>query len=118
MDKIIVGISSLITIIFIAWFFFGKKEEKVEVKDKVDIKVSGGYEPSAIVIKKGKKTKINFLRTDPSDCLSEVILSDFKIRRELPLNKTVSIEIIPEKAGEFTFTCGMNMYNGKLIVKD
>jgi len=65
----------------------------------------------------GKLTKINFLRTDPTDCLSEVVLPDFKIKKELPLNKKITIEITPQKAGEFGYACGMNMYHGKIIVK-
>ena len=35
----------------------------------------------------------------------------------LPENKTVGIEVTPTKPGEYEFTCGMNMYKGKLIVE-
>ena len=65
---------------------------------------------------KGKTTTINFFRKDPSSCLEEVILSDFKIRKYLPLNKKVSIEITPQKTGEYSFSCGMNMFHGKVKV--
>jgi plastocyanin domain-containing protein len=34
----------------------------------------------------------------------------------VPAFKTTPIEFTPEKSGEFTFTCGMNMMRGKLIV--
>ncbi len=116
-DKIIVVIFGLAGISFTFWFFLMKKEKEVIVVDEVDIKVSGGYSPEVISIPKGKTTKINFLRTDPTECLSEVILGDFKIKKELPLNQKVTIEITPEKIGEFKFTCGMNMFHGKIIVK-
>lgn len=116
-DKILVIIFGLIGIAFTFWFFLMKKEKEVSVKNEVDIKVSGGYSPEVISIPKGKTTKINFLRTDPTDCLSEVVLGDFKIKKQLPLNQKVSIEITPQKEGEFRFTCGMNMYHGKIIVK-
>ncbi|MCL4366494.1 cupredoxin domain-containing protein [Patescibacteria group bacterium] len=116
-SKLVVIISGLLGIIFTYWFFLGKKEKEIQVIGKVDISVSGGYSPEVISIPKGQTTTINFLRTDPSDCLSEVVLSDFKIRKELPLNKKVSIKLTPQKEGEFKFTCGMNMYHGKIVVK-
>jgi plastocyanin domain-containing protein len=58
------------------------------------------------------------LRTDSNNCLEEVILSDFKIRKHLPLNQKVSVTITPQVEGEFDYACGMNMYHGKIIVKN
>ena len=117
MDKIIVTILGIGGIVFTFWFFLMKKEKEVNVEGEVDITVSGGYSPEVISIPKGRLTKINFLRTDPTDCLEEVVLGDFKIRRKLPLNQKVTVEITPTKTGEFKFTCGMNMFHGKVIVK-
>lgn len=37
--------------------------------------------------------------------------------RDLPAFKTTPVEFTPDEAGEFTFTCGMNMMRGKLIVQ-
>lgn len=116
-DKIIVIVAGLAGIIFTYWFFLMKKEKAVEVNGEVDITVSGGYSPEVISIPKGKTTKINFLRTDPTECLSEVVLADFKIKRQLPLNKKVTIEVTPQKEGEYEFSCSMNMYHGRIIVK-
>lgn len=116
MDKIVVTILGFIGIIFTVWFFLMKKEKQVSVTDEVDITVNGGYSPEVISIPVGKVTKINFLRTDPTDCLGEVVLGDFKIKKQLPLNQKVTVEIKPEKAGEYVYSCGMNMYHGKIIV--
>lgn len=117
LDKIIVLILSLAGIGFTFWFFLMKKDREIAVTgDSVDIKVNGGYQPDFISIPVGKTTKINFMRTDPSTCLEEVVLADFKIKKYLPLNKKVTIELIPQKIGEFSFTCGMRMFHGKLKV--
>lgn len=86
------------------------------VSDSVDIIVEGGYQPEIISVQKGKTTKLNFLRKDPSSCLEEVVLSDFKIRKYLPLNQKVTIEVTPQKSGEFDISCGMNMFHGKIKV--
>lgn len=119
LDKIIVIISSIFGIAFTYWFFLMKKEKVVAVtSDSIDIIVSGGYQPEVISIPKGTTTRINFLRKDPSSCLEEVVLSDFKIRKYLPLNQKVSIEITPQKTGEYPFSCGMNMFHGKVKVED
>lgn len=116
-DKLLVIIVSVFGIAFTYWFFLLKKEKEVAVLgDSIDIKVDGGYQPEAISIKKGKTTKINFFRIDPSSCLEEVVLSNFKIRKYLPLNKKITIEITPQEIGEFAFSCGMNMFHGKIKV--
>lgn len=116
MDKIVVSIIGVLGILFTYWFFLMRKEKEVEAKGEIDIIVDGGYKPEIISIPKGKTTKINFIRKDPSSCLEEVVLGDFKIRKTLPLNQKVTIEIKPEKKGEFNFSCGMNMYHGKVKV--
>ncbi len=117
LDKFIITYIDVFLIVFVYWFFLMKKETHVEVSDSVDIIVDGGYVPNTIVIKKGKLTKINFFRKDPSSCLEEVVLGDFKTRKYLPLNKKVTIELKPKEEGEFTYACGMNMYHGKIIIK-
>lgn len=117
-DQVLVLLVSASGILFTYWFFLMRNEQEVSVMgDSIDITVEGGYKPEVISIPQGKTTKINFLRKDPSSCLEEVVLGDFKIRKYLPLNEKVSIELTPQKKGEFGFSCGMNMFHGKLIVK-
>jgi len=119
LDKLIIALLSTGGIVFVYWFFLMKKDDKaMEVSaNSVDITVAGGYSPSVISIPKGKTTTLNFIRKDPSPCLEEVVLSDFKIRKYLPLNQKTPIIITPQKTGEFAFACGMNMFHGKIIVK-
>lgn len=115
-DKIIVAIFSLVGIVFTYWFFLMKNEKTVAASDIIDITVDGGYTPNTISIPQGKTTKINFFRKDQSSCLEEVVLGDFKIKKYLPLNQKVTVEITPQDKGEFKFACGMNMFHGKIIV--
>lgn len=117
MDKIIVAVSGIGVIGFIYWFFFGKKEEVIAVEDKIDILVDGGYKPENIKIKKGKTTKLIFKRTDPNTCLEEIYIPDFKVKKFLPLDQKVEIDLTPEKAGIFQTHCGMGMFHGKVIVE-
>ena len=117
-DKILIVIVSIVGIISTYWFFLKKEDRQVEViGNEVDITVEGGYKPASVIIPFGKTTKLNFYRKDPSSCLEEVVLGDFKIRKFLPLNEKVTLEITPQKKGEFSFSCGMGMFHGKLFVK-
>lgn len=116
-DKIAVMVLGILGVAFTYWFFLMKRTKEVEVSEEVDILVSGGYSPEVISIPKGKPTKINFIRKDPSDCLEEVVLPDFKLRKYLPINQKVTVEINPKVSGEFIYSCGMNMFHGKIIVR-
>lgn len=116
-DKIIVTITGILGILFTHWFFLMKKYAVVAASESIDITVEGGYTPDVISVPRGKTTKINFLRKDPSSCLEEVVLPDFKVKKYLPLNQKVSVSITPKKTGEFEFACGMNMFHGKIIVE-
>lgn len=119
MDKIIVTLLGLGGIAFTYWFFLMKKDEEAVVIDTKDviITVNGGYSPNIISIPKGKTTTLNFFRKDPSSCLEEVVLPDFKVRKFLALNQTTPVTITPQKAGTFDYVCGMNMFHGKIIVR-
>lgn len=117
-DKLLVLFGGIFGIGFTFWFFLLKNQTaQVVDQDDVNIIVEGGYQPESIVIPHGKKTIINFIRKDANSCLEEVILADFHIRRILPLNKKVTVEINPKQPGEYIYSCGMNMYHGKIIVK-
>lgn len=98
------------------WFMLSKtKSQKAQVKQgiqSVDIVVDGGYTPDRIEVTAGEPVRLNFYRQDPSSCLEQVLLPDFNKALDLTLNQTTSVEIVPERPGEYTFTCGMNMYRG------
>lgn len=115
-DELIVIAAGLAGIVFTFWYFLMKKDEIVAVQDSVEILVKGGYRPGAIEVPAGKTTRITFLREDKNSCLEEVVLSDFKVRKYLPVGQNVQIAITPQKKGEYQFSCGMNMFHGKIIV--
>ncbi|MBE9169754.1 cupredoxin domain-containing protein [Pleurocapsales cyanobacterium LEGE 06147] len=100
------------------WFLFSKPKSrqataKGEIQE-VTVTVDGGYDPSQILVRVGQPVRLNFYRKDANSCLEEVRLPDFHITRELPLNRVTPIEFTPEKPGNYTFTCGMNMFRGEI----
>ncbi len=76
-----------------------------------------GFEPASISLTRGQAVRLTFLRTSEKTCATEVVFPDFGIRKALPLNEAVTVEITPARAGEFTFVCGMNMFKGKVVVE-
>lgn len=109
-------------IAFILWYFFGERE-RTEAKlsaagvQEVNITVKGGYSPDVIELRKGTPVKLNFYRDETDSCSEQVVIGEFGISRELPAFKTTAIEFIPDRVGEFPFTCGMNMLRGKLVIR-
>ena len=103
------------------WFMFSQTQsQKALIKQgiqEIDIIVDGGYTPDRIEVRSGEPVQLNFFRQDPSSCLEQVLLPDFHKALDLALNQTTSVEIMPEKPGEYIFTCGMNMYRGVVKVE-
>lgn len=125
LDKAVVTTFGALALVLTYWFFLMKKGQEVKAKDfvdstgslQVDIEVNGGYSPEVVSIPFGKTTKLNFIRKDPNDCLEEVVLGDFKIKKTLPMNEKVTVELTPKKKGEFGYSCGMGMFHGKIVVE-
>ena len=120
--EIIVLVGGIALIGLTLWYFFGKRE-KVSASvgesgvQEIKVTVKGGYSPDVIVVKENQPVRLNFYRDETASCSEQIVFGDFGIARDLPAFKTTPIEFTPEKAGEFNFTCGMNMMRGKLIVE-
>ncbi|MDX6612122.1 MAG: hypothetical protein QOD75_1308 [Blastocatellia bacterium] len=122
-SQLIVTLVGLGLIAWIVWYFWLWKRESVAAQTNaggiqiVDVTVKGGYQPASITVQVGRPLRLNFTRREASLCGEEVVLPDFGKRAHLPENQTVPIEVTLEKPGEYEFTCGMNMYKGKLIAE-
>lgn len=88
-----------------------------ENKQIVNVTVAGGYEPSVVKLKKGVPAEINFKRTNAQGCLDVVHSNDLGFSEELPLNVTKTVEVPTDQSGQFTFSCGMDMFSGKVEVE-
>lgn len=120
--EIIVVACGGVAIAFVLWYFFGEREATTASVgtsgvQEIKVTVKGGYSPDVIVVKEHVPVRLDFYRDETASCSEQVIFGDFGIARDLPAFKTTAIEFTPDKAGEFTFTCGMNMIRGKLIVE-
>jgi len=83
------------------------------------IEVTGqGFHPDHLEIKAGVPARLTFVRQTDQTCGTEVLFPDLKINQPLPLKKPTVVEIPALKSARtLTFTCGMDMLKGKLVVK-
>ena len=120
--EVFVLAGSVALIALVLWYFFGEREKAMAELtqagvQEIKVTVKGGYSPDVIVVKQGVPVKLDFYRDETASCSEQVVFGDFGIARDLAAFRTTSIEFTPQKAGEFTFACGMNMLRGKLIVE-
>ncbi|MGH2683392.1 MAG: heavy metal translocating P-type ATPase [Actinomycetota bacterium] len=119
--ELLVTAAGILLIGALAWFFFGPKESsRAELRgevQEVEVTVKGGYSPSVIRVRQGVPLRITFDRQESGECTSEVVFSDFRLRRTLPAFARTTVELLPARSGEFGFACGMNMVHGRLIIE-
>jgi plastocyanin domain-containing protein len=120
--EIAVVVAGVALIALVLWYFFGERE-RVAARagaggvQEIDITVKGGYSPDVVVVRAGTTVRLNFYRDETASCSERVVFGDFGVARDLPAFKTTTVEFTPERAGEFTWTCGMSMMRGKLVVE-
>lgn len=122
-DRLFVTLLGLSLIGFIVWFFWLKRAKGTLAGltsggyQEVMVLVKGGYTPDTIVLRKGKPARLNFRREEAASCSEMVLLPDFGKSARLTQGKTVPVEFMPDKAGEYEFACQMGMLRGKLVVQ-
>ena len=121
-DVFVLG-GGLALIVGIAWFFWGPrgKGQRAAVTSsgyqEAMVLVKGGYTPDIIVVQHGKPVRLNFRREETAACSEMVVFGDFGKSAKLPTGETVPVEFLPDKPGEYEFTCQMGMLRGKLVVE-
>lgn len=76
-----------------------------------------GYEPSRLELPGDELTRLAFTNKADARCATSVRSQDLGIpKTQLPKGETIIVEVEPEKAGEYTFTCGMGMLKGTVVV--
>ncbi|BDR55928.1 cupredoxin domain-containing protein [Xylocopilactobacillus apis] len=84
---------------------------------KAKIVINKGYKPDTVKFNKSDPAEITFVQEDSSDCLRQVQSKDLNFQVELPVGSEKTISIKTDQAGEFNFSCGMNMFHGKVIIE-
>jgi len=76
---------------------------------------ASGYHPGSVQAPAGKPARLVFTRTTDEGCGQQLAFPALGIRKDLPLNQPVGVDITMPASGSVTFTCGMNMYRGSVV---
>ena len=82
----------------------------------VDLAVTeNGFEPNSVNVKPNTPVTLKITRKTDSTCATQIQVPAKNIKKDLPLNKTVSVELGKLEKGEIRFGCGMDMMAGGQI---
>lgn len=115
--------AGIAAIAWVNWYFFLTQRQAATAEvgtggvQEVTITVHGGYSPAEVRLQKDVPVRLVFDRQETSSCSEEVVLPDFGIRQFLPAFQKTTVELRPDRAGSFEFTCGMSMLRGRLVVQ-
>jgi plastocyanin domain-containing protein len=88
---------------------------------RIDITVTeDGFTPDRIRVGHSEPLTLAFTRQTNRTCAKDVVLelgNDQKLERDLPLGRTVLIDVSFEKAGELRYGCSMDMITGAISVE-
>ena len=84
----------------------------------VRVRVKGGYQPSVVHARVGEPLRIVFSREETASCSEHVVFPAFGKSAMLPPFEDVTLELVPERAGEYEFTCQLGVLRGRLVVGD
>ncbi|MDA8364813.1 MAG: cupredoxin domain-containing protein [Gammaproteobacteria bacterium] len=122
MKELAADVGGLVVIGLIVWWFWLSKPKTLHAGEgtPIDIVVADGvYTPARIEVPAGRPVTLRFLRKDPSPCAEKVVFEAFdNMTRDLPLDRPLDVTIVPDRPGEYAFTCQMKMYRGTLVVKN
>lgn len=83
----------------------------------VTVTVDGqGFHPASLTAQAGAPLTITFRRTTDQTCGTEVVFPAQNIRKALPLNEPVEVQLTPA-AGTIAFACGMDMLRGSIVAR-
>lgn len=86
---------------------------------RIEIEVrAAGYVPASVAATPGQPLTLVFTRTADVKCGEELVFPEHDIRKELPLNEPVEVQITPTAGERITFTCGMDMYRGAIVAHE
>ncbi len=76
-----------------------------------------GFVPQQVTVQKGRPVKLVVTRKVERTCATEIVISEFKIQKPLPVGVPVEVTLTPKKPGAVRFACAMDMIAGTLIVE-
>jgi plastocyanin domain-containing protein len=94
------------------------KEAPAQSSGRIAIRADDkGFTPSSVTVKKGAPATLVFTRTSNDTCATSVVFPELKIKKDLPLNQPVDVDVPTTDARTLAFTCGMGMFKSAVVVQ-
>lgn len=84
---------------------------------RATVVIDGGYTPATVKVKVGQPVELTFERREKGGCGSEVRFAGLDISRTLKTGEKTVVKFTPQKAGNYSFSCAMGMYQGQVVAQ-
>ncbi|MBC7466148.1 MAG: cupredoxin domain-containing protein [Bdellovibrio sp.] len=89
-----------------------------DIVQNVNLQVTEkGFEPGSINVKPGTHVILKITRKTDATCATQIVINEKKIKKDLPLNQEVSVDVGTLEKGKVKFACGMDMVSGFINVE-
>jgi plastocyanin domain-containing protein len=97
----------------------GEAIAKPPLANKVTMSVTEkGFEPADLRVKSGQPVELTITRKTEDTCATEIVIDEYNVKTELPLNEAVLVKFTPTKGGTLKYGCAMQkMIGGKLYIE-
>ena len=109
-----------ILVFFLMFTVFSNASFAVEknATQVIEVKVTeNGFEPNNITVSDGTPVVLKVTRQTEATCATEILIKNKKIKKELPIKQTVTIDLGKIKKGDLAFACPMDMFKGTIHSK-
>lgn len=87
----------------------GYQEARIEMKGQA-------FDPEIIIVAAGKPVRLTFHRgPEAPDCTGRIHLIAFGKKLRLAPESTASIEVLPDRPGEYAFSCARLKLQGRIV---
>ena len=76
-----------------------------------------GFEPAQTVVAKDRPIRLTVTRKTDQTCAREIVFKEIELKKDLPLNQAVTIDLPAQPSGTLNYACGMDMVKGSLVVQ-
>jgi plastocyanin domain-containing protein len=113
-----VAIVFWVCVAFAAFAACNNKATAQNVSGRIAIRADDkGFTPSSVNVAKGAHTTLVFTRTTDDTCAKDVVFPELKLKKALPLNQPVDVDVPTDSARTLAFTCGMGMFNSSVVIQ-
>jgi len=76
-----------------------------------------GFQPAEVAVAKDRPIRLTVTRKTNQTCATEIVFKEIDVKKDLPLDQAVTIDLPAQPSGTLNYACGMNMVKGSLVVQ-